>query len=190
MPAPILGVRGDHSVGGDGGQPQPARGGQCLVAPPAGPKLGVEILGTAEAECLLEKVDIAGEQDEAFSVVGEQSGQRDGPEGATAAPRCPFSPVDRCNSAAQCPPAALVHRERHHLLAIRHQMGAEYGAHAHRITGALELDRSVDPIGVGAGERSEATLGGRLGQYLRAGDAEAEGEVGVGVEVSEHSIKA
>ena len=80
----------------------------------------------------------------------------------------------------------LVQRQRHHLLTIGHQMGAEYGAHAHRITGALELDCSVDPIGVGAGERAEATLGSRLGEHLRAGDAETEGEVGVGVEVSEH----
>ena len=50
--APVLPMRRDHSVGGDGGQPQPARGGQRLVAPPAGPKLGVQILGTAEVECL------------------------------------------------------------------------------------------------------------------------------------------
>ena len=44
MAAPILRVRGDHAVGGDGGQSEPAGGGQCLVAPPAGPELGVEVL--------------------------------------------------------------------------------------------------------------------------------------------------
>jgi hypothetical protein len=65
-------------------------------------------------------------------------------------------------------------------------MGAEYGAHAHGVAGALELNRSIDPICVGAGERAEPTLGGRLGEYLWAGDAEAEGEVGVEVEVGEH----
>jgi hypothetical protein len=65
-------------------------------------------------------------------------------------------------------------------------MGTEYGAHAHRITGALELDRSVDSVRVGTGERAESTLGGRLGEYLWARDAEAEGEVGVDVEVGEH----
>jgi len=65
-------------------------------------------------------------------------------------------------------------------------MGAEYGTHARGITGALKLDRAVDAIRVGAGERGEPPLGGRPGEYLRAGDAKAEGEVGVGVEVSEH----
>ena len=94
--------------------------------------------------------------------------------------------MDCSNSPTECPPSTLVHRERHHLLTIRHQMGAEYGPHARRITGALELDRAVDPIGVGAGEGAEAPLGRRLGEYLGAGDAEAEGEVGVGVEVGEH----
>ena len=92
----------------------------------------------------------------------------------------------RCNSPTERSPPAFVHRERHDLLAIRHQMGAEDGAHAHGIAGALELDRSVDPVRVGAGERAEAPLGGRPGEYLRAGDAEAEGEVGVDVEMSEH----
>jgi hypothetical protein len=56
-------------------------------------------------------------------------------------------------------------------------MGAEYGAYAHRIAGALVLDCSVDPVGVGAGERAESPLGGRLGEYLRARNAEAEREV-------------
>jgi hypothetical protein len=65
-------------------------------------------------------------------------------------------------------------------------MGAEYGAHAHRFAGALELDRSVDPIGVGAGERAEPALGRGLGEDLWARDAEAEGEMGVDVEVGEH----
>jgi hypothetical protein len=66
-------------------------------------------------------------------------------------------------------------------------VGAEYGADACRIAGALELDRSVYPIRVGAGERAESPLGGCPGEYLWAGDAETEGEVGMGVEVGEHS---
>jgi hypothetical protein len=65
-------------------------------------------------------------------------------------------------------------------------MSAQDGAHAQGVTGVLELDYSVDPVGVGAGKRCEPTLGGRLGEYLWARGAEAEGEVGVGVEVGEH----
>jgi hypothetical protein len=80
----------------------------------------------------------------------------------------------------------IIQSKRYDLLSIGKEMGAEYGAHAHGITGALELDRAVDPVRVGAGERAEPPLGGCLGEYLWARDAEAEGEVGVDVEVSEH----
>jgi hypothetical protein len=67
-------------------------------------------------------------------------------------------------------------------------MGAEYGPHASRIAGALELDCSVDPIRVGAGERLEPTLCGGLSEEFRARDAQAEREVGVKVEVGEHVL--
>ena len=80
----------------------------------------------------------------------------------------------------------LIQSQRNHLLTIRNQMGAEYGTHAHRIAGTLELDRSIDPIGVGAGERAESPLGRCLGKYLGARDAETEGKVGVDVKVGEH----
>jgi hypothetical protein len=65
-------------------------------------------------------------------------------------------------------------------------MSAQYWPHSHRIAGALELDRSIDPIRVGAGERAKPPLGGCLGEYLWARDAETEGEVGVEVEMSKH----
>jgi hypothetical protein len=94
--------------------------------------------------------------------------------------------VDLRDYTAKCCPTMLIQRKRHHLLTIRNQMGAEYGAHAHGITGALELDRSIDPIRVGAGERGEPPLGRRMGEYLWTRNAEAEGVVGVGVEVSKH----
>lgn len=82
----------------------------------------------------------------------------------------------------------LIQGERYHLVTISYQMGAEYGTHPRGVTGALELNCPVDPIGVGAGEPAEPALGGRLGEHLRTGDAEAEGEVGVGVEVGEHHL--
>jgi hypothetical protein len=80
----------------------------------------------------------------------------------------------------------IIQSKRYHLLSIGNEMGAEYGANANRVAGALELYCSVDPIGVGTGERAEPPLGGRLGEYLGAGDAEAEGEMGVGVQMSKH----
>jgi hypothetical protein len=60
-------------------------------------------------------------------------------------------------------------------------MGTEDGAHAHGIAGTLELDRTIDTIGVGAHQRAESPTGCRLSQHLGAGDAESEGEVGVAV---------
>ncbi len=98
--------------------------------------------------------------------------------------------MDCCDRSAQRPPSTFIHREGYNFLTIRNQMGAEYGTHARGITGALKLDRAVDAIRVGAGERGEPPLGGRPGEYLRAGDAKAEGEVGVGVEVGEHWASA
>ncbi len=68
-------------------------------------------------------------------------------------------------------------------------MGAEDGAHSYRVTGALELDRPVHPVGVGAGECSEAVLRRGLGQRLGTGCSETEGEMRVGVEVGEHFYK-
>ena len=58
--------------------------------------------------------------------------------------------------------------------------------HAGRGAGSLELDRSVDAIRVGAGERPESALGGYLSEGLGAGDADAKGEMGVDVKV-DHS---
>jgi hypothetical protein len=57
---------------------------------------------------------------------------------------------------------------------IRHEMSAEDGAHAHCLAGALELDRTIDSVGVGTGEYPESTLRSRLCQHLGARDAESE----------------
>jgi hypothetical protein len=62
-------------------------------------------------------------------------------------------------------------------------MGAEYRSHTHGIAGALKLHRTVDSIGVGAGECVEAPLRSGLRQCFRTGYAESEGEVGVSVEM-------
>ena len=60
------------------------------------------------------------------------------------------------------------------------------GRTAGGLAGALELDRPVDPVRVGAGQRPKAPLGCCLSEYFGTGDADAEGEVGVDVKVSEH----
>jgi hypothetical protein len=44
------------------------------VASPAGPELGVEVRGPAEAERLLQEADIMGEEDETFSISGKDVG--------------------------------------------------------------------------------------------------------------------
>jgi hypothetical protein len=80
----------------------------------------------------------------------------------------------------------LIQRKRYRLLSTSSEMGAEYGTHVHGITGALELDRSVYSIGIGTGKRAKSPLSGCLSEYLRARDAEAEGEVGVEVKMSKH----
>jgi hypothetical protein len=82
----------------------------------------------------------------------------------------------------------LIGSKRHCLPAVSHEVGTEDGAHADGGTGALELDRTVDAVGVGAGQGAEAALRRSLGQRLGAGDAESEGEVGVDVKMGEHSI--
>ncbi len=68
-------------------------------------------------------------------------------------------------------------------------MSAEDRPDANGGTGALELYRSVHAVTVGAGQRAEAVPGGRFGQRIRAGHAEAEGEVGMDVQVGEHLLK-
>jgi hypothetical protein len=67
--------------------------------------------------------------------------------------------MDFCYGSTQCSPSSLIHRKRYGLLAISNQVGAEDGTHTHRFAGALELDRSIDSVGVGAGEGAKASLG-------------------------------
>jgi hypothetical protein len=71
-------------------------------------------------------------------------------------------------------------------MATSHQVGAEYRTESHRCTGALEIDGSIHPVRVGARQRSKAPPGSRFGEYIRAGDAESEGKMGVNVEVNVH----
>jgi hypothetical protein len=87
------------------------------------------------------------------------------------------------NRAAERRPPAFIGRERDRLLVVRHQVRAEDGPHPRRLARPLELDRPVDPVGVGARQRREPPLGGRGGEHVGARDADAEGEVGVDVEV-------
>jgi hypothetical protein len=94
--------------------------------------------------------------------------------------------MDLGNDTTQRCPAPLIQSQGHYLLAIRSQVGTKYWTHAHGIAGTLKLDRSIDAIGIGAGECAEPALRGCLGQGLWARGPETEGEMGVGVEVGEH----
>ena len=67
-------------------------------------------------------------------------------------------------------------------------MGAEDGPHAHGCAGTLELDGAVNSIRVGAGQRSELPPGCCLSECFGTGDADAEGEVRVDVEVGKHFL--
>jgi hypothetical protein len=72
---PVLGMRRDDGVGGDDGEPQPARRGEDGVALLAGAKLGVEVAGAALVEDALEEGGVAGEEDQPLTVVREGCGQ-------------------------------------------------------------------------------------------------------------------
>ena len=74
---------------------------------------------------------------------------------------------------------ALVHRERHRLLVVGGEVDTQDRTHPGRLRRALELDRTVHAVGIGAGQRAEPALGRGGGESLGARDAEAEGEVGM-----------
>jgi hypothetical protein len=63
---------------------------------------------------------------------------------------------------------------------------SEDGQYARFLTSPLKRDRAVNAIGVGACQRAKASGSRRLGQHVRAGDAESKGEVRVNVKVGEH----
>jgi hypothetical protein len=86
-------------------------------------------------------------------------------------------------------PPPLILREDHNFVSIRHQLRAEQGADTGRLGHLLELDRSPDPVGVGAGQGGEAAAEGGLDQRLGTGGTLAEGEVGVAVEVGKHFVE-
>jgi hypothetical protein len=90
------------------------------------------------------------------------------------------------NCTAECGPTSLIYGECHYLLSSGDQMSTENWTYAYGGTGALELDCAIHSIRIGAGQRTVAQPGRRLGEYLGTGDPNAEGEVGVNVEVSKH----
>ena len=92
--------------------------------------------------------------------------------------------------AAECAPPPFIRRKRHRLLAICDEMGAQDGPHTGGLSGALKFHCAIHSIGVGAGQGTETALRRGLGQRLRAGDAESEGEVGVEMEVGDHLDKS
>ena len=179
-------MRSDHSVGGDVREAEPASRRQCFVPPFAWPQLGIQVLWAAETKRLLEKGNVAGEEDETFAVLRKKVGQADrradGPiTGCPTVRPSARPPVYCCNCTTQCSPAPVVHRERHYLLTTSNQMGAKYRTHTGGITGVMELDRSVHTVSVGAGKRTEPPLRRGVSESLRAGGAKAKGKVGMGV---------
>ena len=68
-------------------------------------------------------------------------------------------------------------------LAIGHQVGAQDGTDAGFLSGLLKLYRAVHPIGIGTGERREPALHGGSDQRLGTRGADAEGKMGVDVEM-------
>ena len=167
MARPVLGMGHDHGVGDGGGDAEPPRGGEHGVALLAGDQLGVEIPRAARGGDALEEGDVAGEEDEAGAVVAIRSdsrtperGERFGPFRRSACRRAAGIPMNRRDRPAQRCPPALVRRQRDGLLLVGDQVRAEDRAHAGGIAGALELDRPVDAVGVGAGECPVAPLRG------------------------------
>ena len=87
----------------------------------------------------------------------------------------------------QRPPALFIGRQHHRFLVLEDEMGAQDRPDAASDRRLLELDCTIDPVGVGAGEGRESPLCRRIQQLLGAGDAAFEREVRVDVQVSEHS---
>jgi hypothetical protein len=84
---------------------------------------------------------------------------------------------------AQRRPAAFVDGQGDRFFIVGDEVRAQDGSYARGFGGALELDRAVDAVGVGAGQCREPPLGGRAGERLGTRDPDAEGEMGVEVEV-------
>ena len=157
MARPVLRMRHHHRVGDRGGEAEPPRGGEHRVALLAGDQLGVEVSRAARGGDALEEGDVAGEEDEAVAVGGEMVGEE------VLVPRlCALRlpPMNRRDRPAERRPPPFVCRQRDGLFVIGDQMRAEDRAHAGGVAGALELDRAVDAVGVGAGERPVPPLRG------------------------------
>jgi hypothetical protein len=93
------------------------------------------------------------------------------------------------NGATECSPPALIDGERHHLVIIGDEMGAQNRTHPCSFAGTLKIDDTVDTIGVGAGQGAKALPSRRFGEHLGAGDPDAERKVRVNVEVGDHLDK-
>ena len=194
MPRPILRMSHDHGIGDSGGNAESPRGGEHGVALLARDQLGVEIPRAARGGDALEEGDVAGEKKEAGAVGGQAAREKvvvmtvtlSEAKGRSAAARVARMPVDHGDCPTQSGPPPLVHRQRDSLFLIGDQMRAEDRAHTGGIAGALELDRPVDAVGVGAGECPVVPLRGGGRQHLGAGDADAEGKVGMGMQVGHH----
>ena len=79
-----------------------------------------------------------------------------------------------------------VARQYDRFLIPEDEMGAQDGTDSPGQCRLLELDRTINAVGVGAGEGLEPALGRGVEKCLETRDAALEGEVRVYVEVSEH----
>ena len=163
----------DDGVGDRRGNAEPPRGGEHRVALLAGDQLGVEIARAARRGGRARERRRRGRGER-----GRRGRRRDAADGqrvpavpASRRPRsacqCPTAPVNPRDRPAERRPSPLVRRQRDGLLLIGDQVRAEDRAHAGGVAGALELDRAIDAVGVGAGERPVPPLGGGGGESSR-----------------------
>jgi hypothetical protein len=72
MAAPFRGMGRHYGIGRDYGQPKPTGSGEYRMTVAAGPKLGIQVLGSTEPEYAFKERDIPREQDEPVSIDSKQ----------------------------------------------------------------------------------------------------------------------
>src|SRR3954466_13515130 len=192
MPGPVVGMSGDYAVGCGHWKAEPPGGSQHRVTGWSRPKFGVEVRRPAESKNLLQKADVAREKHEAVTVPGKDVRQRRSTASwfdlrRSVSGRPVAVPVDVRDGPAERSPPVLIGCQCDSLLTLPYQMRSKDRPHTRGQAGSLKLDGAIYPIGVGAGQGVESTLGCCRGERLGTGDPNTKGEMGVDVEVSEHS---
>ncbi len=175
VPVPVIRVRGNDAAGHDRGNAKAPCRREGGMTSRARAQFGMEPGRAAGAHQLFEQHHIATHHDQPVAIRGEVCHKVK-----------VIVPVDRRGSAAERAPAVIVLGQHHRFVPAGHEVTAENRAHACCITGALELDRAVDAVGVGHGDGRNAAPCRGLRQRLGRGGAAAEGEPGVDVQMREH----